>query len=71
MKVGGKTEEEARRFIELGDRKRAEYYNYYTFKRWGDSASYDLCIDATKFGDDVERVVDLIKYYLKQRNLIS
>jgi len=71
MKVGGKTEEEARRFIELGDRKRAEYYNYYTFKRWGDSASYDLCIDATKLGDDVERVVDLIKYYLKQRNLIS
>lgn len=70
MKVGGKTEEEARRFIELGDRKRAEYYNYYTFKRWGDSASYDLCIDATKLGDDVERVVDLIKYYLKQRNLI-
>ena len=71
MKVGGKTEEDARRFIELGDRKRAEYYNYYTFKRWGDSASYDLCIDATKLGDDVERVVDLIKYYLKQRNLIS
>lgn len=71
MKVGGKTEEEARRFIEQGDRKRAEYYNYYTFKRWGDSASYDLCIDATKLGDDVERVVDLIKYYLKQRNLIS
>lgn len=70
MTVGGKTEEEARRFIEQGDRKRAAYYNYYTFKRWGDSASYDLCIDATKLGDDQDRVVDLIKYYLKQRNLI-
>jgi len=70
MRVGGKTEEEARRFIEQGDRARAAYYNYYTFKRWGDSASYDLCIDATKLGDDEERVVDLIKYYLQQRHLI-
>ena len=66
----GMAEEEARRFIEQGDRKRAEYYNYYTFKRWGDAASYDLCIDATKLGDDEARVVDLIKYYLKQRNLL-
>lgn len=70
MRFGGKTEEEARRFIEQGDRARAAYYNYYTFKRWGDSASYDLCIDATKLGDDEERVVDLIKYYLQQRHLI-
>ena len=70
MRVGGKTEEEARRFIEQGDRARAAYYNYYTFKRWGDSASYDLCIDATKLGDDEERVVDLIKYYMQQRHLI-
>jgi cytidylate kinase len=70
MRVGGKTEEEARRFIEQGDRARSAYYNYYTFKRWGDSASYDLCIDATKLGDDEERVVDLSKYYLQQRHLI-
>jgi len=70
MRVGGKTEEEARRFIEVGDRKRAEYYNYYTFKRWGDSASYDLCINASRLDDDEEKVVDLIKYFMKQRNLI-
>lgn len=70
MRVGGKTEEEARRFIEAGDRKRAEYYNYYTFKTWGDSASYDLCINASRLGDDEGKVVDLIKYFLKQRNLI-
>lgn len=64
------SEEDARRYVEQGDRKRAEYYNYYTFKRWGDSASYDLCIDATKLGDDEARVADFIKYYLKQRNLV-
>ena len=64
------SEEEARRYVEQGDRKRAEYYNYYTFKRWGDSASYDLCIDSSKLDDDIEKVVDLIKYYMKQRKLI-
>ena len=70
MRVGGKTEEEARRFIEQGDRARAAYYNYYTFKRWGDSASYDLCVNASRLGDDEEKVVDLIRYFMKQRNLI-
>lgn len=70
MTATGKSEEEARRFIEQGDRRRAAYYNYYTFKRWGDAASYDLCIDASKTGNDIGRVVDLIEYHLNQRNLI-
>ncbi len=64
------SEEDARRYVEQGDRKRAAYYNYYTFKKWGDSASYDLCIDASTLDDDLEKVVDLIRFYLKQRNLI-
>ncbi len=64
------SEEDARRYVEQGDRKRAEYYNYYTFKNWGDSSSYDLCIDSSRLGDDIAAVVDLIKYYMKQRNLI-
>jgi cytidylate kinase len=63
-------EEEARRYVEQGDRKRAAYYNYYTFKKWGDSSSYDLCIDSSKLDDDIDKVVDLIKYYLKQRQFI-
>ena len=64
------SEEDARRYVEQGDRKRAAYYNYYTFKKWGDSASYDLCIDSSKLDDDIDKVVDLIKYYMKQRNMI-
>ena len=64
------SEEDARRYVEQGDRKRAAYYNYYTFKKWGDSASYDLCIDSSKLDDDIDKVVDLIKYYMKQRNLL-
>ena len=64
------SEEDARRYVEQGDRKRAAYYNYYTFKKWGDSSSYDLCIDSSKLEDDIDKVVDLIKYYMKQRNLL-
>ena len=70
MRGRGLSEEQARHFIEQGDRKRAEYYNYYTFKKWGDSSSYDLCIDSSKLDDHIPAVVDLIKYYMKLRHLI-
>ena len=37
--------EEARKFIESKESKRAAYYNYYTGKKWGAAESYDLCIE--------------------------
>jgi cytidylate kinase len=40
----------ARRFIEQRETTRASYYNYYTGKKWGSAASYDLCIDASVLG---------------------
>lgn len=70
MRGHGYDAEEARRRIEQGDRKRAEYYNYYTFKKWGDSTSYDLCIDSSKLDDDISKVVELIKFNMRQRGLI-
>ena len=36
------TPEEAKKYIETGQKRRTEYYNYYTFKKWGDSSSYDI-----------------------------
>ena len=42
--------DEARRIIEQGEKHRAEYYNYYTGKKWGHATSYDLCIDASILG---------------------
>ena len=42
----------ARKFIEQREAKRAAYYNYYTGKRWGDSASYDLCVNSCRLGLD-------------------
>lgn len=48
---------EARRFIEQRESRRADYYNYYTGKKWGHAASYDLCIDSSILG-----LVDTEKY---------
>lgn len=42
--------EEARKIIENGERRRAEYYNYYTGKKWGVASGYDLCIDSSVLG---------------------
>jgi cytidylate kinase len=41
---------EARRFIEQGEAHRADYYNYYTGKKWGYAQSFDLCIDSSVLG---------------------
>ena len=61
----GWSDAEARRFIERGEKERADYYNYYTFKKWGDSASYDLCLDSSRLGS-IDKVVDTIKHFMSQ-----
>ena len=50
--------EEAERLAEEKDRKRAEYYNYYTFGEWGAAGNYDLCIDSSILG--IEGTADFI-----------
>jgi len=47
------------------DKKRASYYNYYSNKRWGDSKSYDLCINSSKLGND--GVIQIIKAYIETK----
>ncbi len=55
------TDAAAKDRILKADKKRAGYYNYYTNKRWGDAASYDLCISSSKLGID-KTVEEIIKY---------
>lgn len=50
MNKMGVEADEARKIIEHGERRRAEYYNYYTGKKWGVATSYDLCIDSSILG---------------------
>ena len=60
--------QEARRFIEHGESKRAAYYNYYTGKRWGDASGYNLCIDSSVLGlmETEKLIADFIRKRLGQ-----
>ena len=50
--------EHARKLIEHVEHRRAEYYNYYTGKKWGAAESYDLCIDASLLGlEETEKII--------------
>ena len=58
----GLDEEKAKSQIKKIDKKRKDYYNFYTGKKWSDVNSYDLSI-SSKIG--VEKVVEIIKNYVK------
>ena len=53
-------------YMRKEDKKRAEYYNFYTYKNWGHSTSYDLCLNSSILGIDkcVEIIADHIKNVL-------
>lgn len=60
------TENKARDIINKTDKQRASYYNYYTSKKWGDSKSYNLSLDASKLGTD-----NCVEMILKFRELMD
>ena len=47
------------------DKKRASYYNYYSSKKWGDSRSYDLCVNSSAVG--IDGAVDTIIHFSKMK----
>jgi cytidylate kinase len=65
MKKHSMSEKEMERFIAKTDKRRAEYYKYYTGREWTDARNYDLCLNCGKLG--FERCLEEIKAYLKVR----
>ena len=49
----GVSEAEAETIIERKDRGRAEYYDFFTFSKWGVASNYDLCVDSSILGGAV------------------
>ncbi len=47
------------------DKKRANYYNFYTNREWGDLNNYELCIDSTVLGK--EKTAEFIFEFIKNR----
>ncbi|MDD3164392.1 MAG: cytidylate kinase-like family protein [Oscillospiraceae bacterium] len=51
------------------DRKRADYYNFFTQKKWGASQSYHLCLDSSVLG--VEGTAEAIVAYARLRERLN
>ena len=49
-KRNGISESEAFDRISKTDRRRANYYNFYTGKKWGEITNYDLALDSSVLG---------------------
>lgn len=63
---GDKTSaEQARILAEKTNKLRAHYYNFYTDKRWGDAASYDLTFNSSRL--PIEDITDIVKDYITRR----
>lgn len=56
-------ERDARRMILHTDKKRANYYDYYTNQRWNDMGQYHLILDTSVFGieDTAQVLAELIR----------
>lgn len=56
---------EIEKFITKTDKRKAEYYKYYTGNEWTDARYYDLCLNCGKLG--FERCMEEIKAYIRVR----
>lgn len=54
--------EAAKKTITSRESERSSYYNYYTGKQWGDSASYDICVNTSLLG--LEGTVNLLTEFI-------
>ena len=59
------TEQEAKALAEKTNKLRANFYNFYTDKRWGDARSYDLTLDSSLM--PLEDIADFVIAYVRKR----
>ena len=56
------TDAKAKDLIVKTDKRRASYYNYYTSKKWGDAAGYDLSLNTATLG--IEGTIHMIREFV-------
>lgn len=63
MERNGVSEKEACSAISKADKRRANYYNFYTNHSWGNVENYDLALNVTNLSkeDAAELLIDFIK----------
>lgn len=57
--------DQARTILRRTNRLRADFYNFYTDRKWGSSSAYDLTLDSSKIS--IESIVDMIISYINVR----
>ena len=65
MDLEGLSRDEAIKKIEQVDKQRANYYNRYSGKVWGNRENYDISIDTSKVG--IDGAVEILENYIKQK----
>jgi len=54
---------EMKKHIQKTDKKRADYYQFYTGMSWGDKANYDICVNTSRL--DIKRLAAGLAAYVK------
>ena len=49
------------------DKKRKQYHNHYSDHKWGDSRTYDICVNSSRLG--VEKTAAMLLDYIKDRTV--
>jgi len=65
MQSDGLDLEEAEKRIRKIDKRRADYYKYFTGRLWHDAALYDLCLNTGHMSE--KKCVDLVRAYMDAR----
>lgn len=65
-RLHGITPEEARTRMRRTDASRADYYNYYSSRTWGEAATYHLCVNSSTLGGE-EGTADFILEFASRK----
>ena len=65
-RLHGITPEEARTRMRRTDASRADYYNYYSSRMWGEAATYHLCVNSSTLGGE-EGTADFILEFASRK----
>ena len=65
METDGLNLEEAEKTIKKIDKRRADYFKYFTGRQWQDAALYDLCLNTGHMSE--QKCVDIVRAYMDAR----
>ncbi len=65
METDGLDLEEAEKKIRKTDKRRADYFKYFTGRQWADVALYDLCLNTGHMSE--QQCVDIVRAYMDAR----